>query len=383
MARSEISGQLLDAIYDAPFDPGLWPGVMSQIGDTLDCRGGILFGHALSLGRTYEVTFSYNGGMDDEANRIYLARHTNNDWDKSMGLRPAGRVVFSDELFPLAKLRRTPFFDEVLRPQDASHTAMIALAAKADFRIAFTVCRSERKGPFEEADRQFLTRLVPHLNRSLLLAHRLDAHRLLRISAYDALDQLRMGVVLVDRQCRVTYANLAARSHDSPEGPVRLRNGTIAANATGHNFRFQGMVMNALEGHPTGTMRLPRRDETGSVTILAASLRSRETEHFQDAGVRNAAAIIFIIDPMGNSDVPASWLIDAYGLTAAEARIATAAATRATVVDTAAKLGLSVNTVKTHLRGVFAKTGTSRLIELARLVASMALLHSGGPSRPG
>jgi hypothetical protein len=39
-------------------------------------------------------------------------------------------------------------------------------------------------------------------------------------------------------------------------------------------------------------------------------------------------------------------------------------------------LGLSPNTVKTHLRKVFAKTGVGRQTELARLVASLGVIAS-------
>jgi DNA-binding CsgD family transcriptional regulator len=42
------------------------------------------------------------------------------------------------------------------------------------------------------------------------------------------------------------------------------------------------------------------------------------------------------------------------------------------VVETASALGVSANTIKTHLRRVFEKTGTTRQAELARLMASLA-----------
>jgi len=41
-----------------------------------------------------------------------------------------------------------------------------------------------------------------------------------------------------------------------------------------------------------------------------------------------------------------------------------------------AQLNVSPNTVKTHLRKVFAKTGVGRQAELARLIASLDLLRT-------
>ncbi len=45
------------------------------------------------------------------------------------------------------------------------------------------------------------------------------------------------------------------------------------------------------------------------------------------------------------------------------------------IPQVAQQLGLSPNTVKTHLRKVFAKTATSRQAELARLMASLAIVE--------
>ena len=56
--------------------------------------------------------------------------------------------------------------------------------------------------------------------------------------------------------------------------------------------------------------------------------------------------------------------------------MALCAASGATIPETAHRLNVSPNTVKTHLSRVFAKTGTSRQIELARLMESIGLLSA-------
>jgi DNA-binding CsgD family transcriptional regulator len=64
-------------------------------------------------------------------------------------------------------------------------------------------------------------------------------------------------------------------------------------------------------------------------------------------------------------------MMDAYGLTQAEARVALAASSGNTINETAQLLKLSPNTIKTHLRRVFAKTATGRQAELAGLIAAL------------
>nr|WP_283815780.1 helix-turn-helix transcriptional regulator [Bradyrhizobium lablabi] len=67
--------------------------------------------------------------------------------------------------------------------------------------------------------------------------------------------------------------------------------------------------------------------------------------------------------------------MDAFGLTQAEARVALASSSGKTMFETAQLLGLSPNTIKTHLRRVFAKTATGRQAELARLMASIGTMR--------
>jgi DNA-binding CsgD family transcriptional regulator len=85
--------------------------------------------------------------------------------------------------------------------------------------------------------------------------------------------------------------------------------------------------------------------------------------------------MVFIFDPANKNGIPVAWIMDAYGLTLAEAKVAVAASTNTTIAETANSLNLSPNTVKTHLRRVFAKTGINRQIELARLLTSMGLVR--------
>jgi DNA-binding CsgD family transcriptional regulator len=72
--------------------------------------------------------------------------------------------------------------------------------------------------------------------------------------------------------------------------------------------------------------------------------------------------------------MPPEWVMDAYGLTLAEARVALHVASGRSVADVGAQLKISPNTVKTHLRRVFSKTGVHRQAELASITASLKLM---------
>jgi DNA-binding CsgD family transcriptional regulator len=62
-------------------------------------------------------------------------------------------------------------------------------------------------------------------------------------------------------------------------------------------------------------------------------------------------------------------LLDRYGLTPTEVRLATHIAAGGSVADYAALHKVSEGTVRTHLKAVFAKTGVHRQADLVRLLA--------------
>jgi DNA-binding CsgD family transcriptional regulator/PAS domain-containing protein len=365
--------KVLDLIYDAAAENDLWRDVLTAIADLTNSQGGILFGQSLTAQRVY---FDFNGRLDEACNRAYQEHHMQNPWSEYMEHQPVGRLVLSDEAIALSRLRKTGFYHDVLRPQTIGHNGMMALAARRDFRAAFNLCRTERQGPFAPDEQRLLEWLSPHMCRSVALGFRIDGYLAMQQAAFSILEHLADGVMIIDRQGRVLFANAAARQLEAA-GALRLRQ-PIATSSPVHTQRLTELLKAALSGAPGGTMSLPRSAEGDLLTILVTSIRSKDIGRLSDAGYKDAAALLFVIDPANRRSIPLSQIMDAYGLTQAEARVALAASSGNTVVETAQLLKLSPNTIKTHLRRVFAKTATARQAELAGLIAALGSVRLFG-----
>ena len=121
------------------------------------------------------------------------------------------------------------------------------------------------------------------------------------------------------------------------------------------------------------------RLETGSLDV-PASIPLPATEDLPPAvahlvPVRRQAHDIFvrarallILTPLGGEVPSADLLTGLFDLTPAEARVARAIAGGQTIDEAAAALGVSRETIRTQLRAVLAKTGTTRQAELVRLL---------------
>jgi DNA-binding CsgD family transcriptional regulator len=86
------------------------------------------------------------------------------------------------------------------------------------------------------------------------------------------------------------------------------------------------------------------------------------------AALPGAAAVI-IQDPAEGAPPPVEAIGLLYGLTTAERNVLEHVAASHAPQETADRLGVSVNTIKTHLQKIFAKTNTARQADLVRLVA--------------
>jgi len=187
-------------------------------------------------------------------------------------------------------------------------------------------------------------------------------------------DKLSFGVVLLDRSARVLFGNAAAQ-----EGDALCINANVTSLSSEHARRLGDLVRSVLGGAPTRMMSLPSPSSGRPLTIMASRVLGADMDCSVVRTLRAAAAILLICDPDRLVQIPAAWMMDAYGLTRAEVRVALAVASGAKLSDTADRLKISVNTVKTHLHRVYEKTGTRRQVELSRLVATISLARGDEP----
>lgn len=281
--------------------------------------------------------------------------------------------MLSDSILPVGELRRTSFYDEVLRPQSYDHAAMIGLSQKRGFGVGFCLNRERSRGPYAEREREFLQRLTPHMMRSIQFGFQIGAYRALQDAEHRALDRISTGVALLDRSSRVLYANRALRAMTT-DGALRLHGEKLSSASVSHARQLSDLVSAALRGRPTATMAIPHPADGRLVAVLVSSVRSRDLDRFTGLAMRDAAAMVYVIDPAAPTPLPPAWIMDVYGLTLAEARVAVQASLGRSDAEIGTGLNISPNTVKTHLRRVFAKIGVNGRTELAGLMASFRLM---------
>src|SRR5215217_2850244 len=187
---------------------------------------------------------------------------------------------------------------------------------------------------------------------------------------------LPFGIMVVDAQRKVLAANRAAKDILQAGDALVERQSVLRAYQREDNERLAQVLAEAAAVRSnsawSGCIRLSRRSGKSAYTAMV-SLLFDAVDVSRTIG--NRAALITITDPdREHSSGLIKALQQAFGLTPAEAQTASLVGSGLSPQDAADQCGLSVGTIRSELKSIFAKVGISRQSELASAVAHLALL---------
>ena len=213
-----------------------------------------------------------------------------------------------------------------------------------------------------------MTYMNKHLARAISLQQRLSQLEEVLIQSSNVLDLLDFGLVMFGAGGQLEFINASAKRMFHADDGLSLVEGKMTLQHSKLHGQF-GAILDALcrddvaqRDQVGGTLSAPMRSGRGAYTITITPIRNR---HAADSNVK---AVAFIFDPRKKQISVQKSLSDAYGLTPAEATLASALVQGQTLAAIAEHQGVSYNTVKTHLHAVFSKTRTKRQGELISLL---------------
>jgi DNA-binding CsgD family transcriptional regulator len=357
---------LVGLIYDAVLDEELWSTALEGIADITHSAAALIHGYRVDR-ELY--TFHDLGRIDPECKRRHELYHVTNPWMRSSRF-PVGQMVHSDDLIELPQLKRTAFYDDVLRPQNLAHGLIVNVVSRPEFKVSLNVERSEKSGPFSERDAAILGSLLPHLRRACELRLRMLDYREAARAERDALDALSTGIITFDTGQRVLFANSAARAR-SEELSLRVRAGSELSGPPEIANGVRALLADAVRGGAPGSNRVsgPNGRDVG---ITVTPVQGRAFDHASHHKTASPAAIVLLVDISRNNEAASALLAARHGLTAAELRVATALTQTSNMRTAAVLLGISPNTLKSHTKRIYAKIGVRGHAELVQSIARVA-----------
>lgn len=367
MGRLAIDG-LLDRLYDADFSQPCFEPFMRELGQCLES-------HVLAL-HSYERSSglpSIINGVGIDAELTARAADTANDniwFQRGAAALLATGMSDDEQLAAPHELHRTRFHADFLRVADLEHGMGLYLGQDGDndgSMVVMTINRSGRFGCYSDEERALVKALLPRLRNAFSLHGRMRGLALADATYRGALDRLAQPVVLVSAQGRVMFANERAHGLEAEGSSLQQRQGRPAAVHPLDDARLQAALARVLSGDSDGEpVSLPLHARDGTLTALLTICPTRDPV-FDPWAHANVAAALFVrsLQPRRLADDVRA----AFGFTAAEFRLARALLQGLALDEAALRIGISKNTARTQLRGLFEKTGAHRQSEL------VALLH--------
>jgi DNA-binding CsgD family transcriptional regulator len=358
-----IRDSLFDLValaYEAALEPHLWPQV------------------AASASRAFEAPRVMLGVVDRRGNQVMGAEPPG--WGSNLdmtpyqtvrtnpslafaALTPPTTVELRERMVSDSDLERSQIYQELLRPIDAWHGAIMNVHRDSNVLAPMAFFRARKEHPFGDDHLDALRALAPHFNRALRVTIRLREMEARANALAEVSDGTLTALLLTDAYGRVDEVNGLGRAILEETDGLMIRNGLLRAARSDDNARLARLILDAAGGvdgfafiRKSGVMQVARPSCRRSLALVVSPTRNAASPF----GRPHAVCISFA-DPERGPEVDADLL-------AREAAVAALLVQGRSPSEAAEKLAMTQNTVRTHIRRALEKTGAERLADLVRLL---------------
>lgn len=363
MSSESDLASLIAVVYEAGMDFGLWPYALGRIASAFGApSAGIA-----RQGRTLSECWGFSSAIDADTEKRYIDYYhsVNPIWQRASSTS-VGTVQSDTMVMPRRELRRTEFFNDFLVPQQMESMLNAVVLVEEGRQTVVTV----RRNPQFEADHVKLYKLLaPHLQRAVQINLKLARAELNHNASVATLNHLEDGILFVDVDTNVKFANEAAEQFFA-NGDLLQRKGRLHAGSSDETASLHAAIAKCARSRtqhvPSDFVSL-RRQGRAPLSLLIAPLPSENSFLLMPT---QPMVVIFVNDPDKLSRPTVVHLREKFGMTPAEAGFALEISKGDGIQAAADRLSISMGTARTHLSRIFYKTGTRRQAELVRVLVS-------------
>ncbi|CAG9270690.1 hypothetical protein [Paraburkholderia unamae] len=312
--------------------------------------------------------------------------------------QPPGTVFACHDHFDDSFVSRDEFYQDLIIPMGARYILNACILRESGISAYIAFNHTSGHGHFSAEQKQAVTRLVPHMQRTLRIAMRNERFRAGLFAGEAGLDALEQAVFTVDANDGIIFLNRSAQALLKGQTWVKARGRQLVACAFGDAAKLSAVFARVRLSRQPETLALHggsdvqrAPESTQLVTVLPVApeqlvrpVSSVTGSLFDDARpdaggdpasfpfVLGGAELVVLITPQRRkSTISAGSLKAVFGLTPAEARLAHELAKGVSVDEYSAAAAISVATARTQLRSILAKTGERRLQDLVRMLSTL------------
>jgi DNA-binding CsgD family transcriptional regulator len=377
LITSEILYSITSEMYEAATaaNADAWQYVYSRISDVIGSGPGSIQFRRAADDRFTPLANTNVPGFFEDLNSLYFNLLPYRD--DLLALNAGGEFTRTrdcpDEVFLTSEL-----YNDHFRRLGLYEVLHYCLFEDDSVAAGITFSRPQSAAAFGREERDALSALVPHMQRALgvHLTVARSAHRD-RVNR-EALDMLSQPVLLVTARYRAAFHNRAAHSTLKKENGLWLDGlGRLRCSSPADREAIDALIDSVFEtggGNGFGGRSFVRRPGRKP---LAVSIFPFTEGTASPIGIEKLA-FVTITDPEAATGPSPEEMRTIFGLTKSESRLAKLIADGSSLPEICEAMEITVNTARTHLKRIFAKTDTSRQTELLKLLSGFPPHHRNG-----
>jgi len=366
-------------IYQASWEGTGWASVLQGIAVLLKADAGVFYSTADQKSDYFLYScFGMPEEWADFGRALFWQQEIWRNNALQTHLVQEGAIKTSDQLSQLDALNHTHLLDTCLKPCGMDQMMVTVLFddhasenAPRTHLILFRVHGAKKFGVAEKATMQML---LPHLQAALVNHWRLLRDRI-RLAAHETLmarQGFGMALIGFDGQSgKLIYVNNVAEDIFNQADGLSKKNDQISVRH-GDRASLSKLFADAMSGCG-GSLMLQRPSGKNPYHLISVSLPlSDDADSLRHVGKPTLA--LLILDPTNRLQPEClADLAKALHLTAAEKRVLESLLLDMSPKQIALRLDLSIHTVRSHLSGLYAKTGTQNQRELISMAMRLNL----------
>lgn len=359
--------ELVGRCYEAALDSRLWTPTLQALGEWLGGASLIMS----ALDRDEGTLFAACSGVDPASFAIVAERFRNaatNQLVAAMPDLPIGVPVARKYIESDAVYLRSDLYNQAFRPQGLVHQAVACLVRSERVTAPIGLLKPLSRGTLTSQEMQVLEIVLPHLRRAVQIALRLGASESLLQLSLAGLERIALGVALINGHGHALHLNGAAERIVARHDGLDLQQRLFSALRRQDSVKLRRAIERVLTAPQSGAVAVQVQRPVGRpYALIVVPLRPAAGRPV----LPQAGAMLLMGDPEQNSGDLVEHLRALFELSSGEARLALALFDGQGLQDVADERGVSINTVKTELKRIFAKTGTHGQGELMRVLRAI------------
>ena len=327
---------------------------------------------------TGEIVDSYNA--DPSFIRNYNGgRGAQNVWlRKGRHFKAEGGVWAGSRIVPMRELTHSEFYEHMLAPWGIYHTLHLVVAVEGETVVHIILTRGPSDPDYGTREIAVARSFARHARSALEIQRALAPKRTVQSILSELVDDAGLGVVVFNGSL-VIYASYNCQAmFNSPDlDSARDRVPFRHSNPFGTPLYLPRDLADAVARYdgfgPTTTVI---KQAIGKRRYIAQikPLPFCDPSHIE----RRIALALVIYDPDRHSSINEELLEAVYKLTKSEAHICSLLVNGHAVDDIAVDLDISPHTVRTHLQRIYQKTGSTRQMDVVKLLLNTATRRRNG-----